>query len=195
MKAKLDLMKEIRDEVVNLTSSTIYKYRIENNFVPVIGAGSHDASIMFVGEAPGANEAKKGIPFCGASGKFLDEMLSSISLDRSKVYITNLVKDRPEENRDPTEAEISLYSPFLDRQIEIIKPSVIVCLGRYSMTYIMKKYGFESELLPISKIHGKVFKNKNIDIICLYHPAVALYNGSMRKVLLEDFKVLKTYIK
>lgn len=194
MKSKLDLMKEIRDEVFNLKSSPLYKYRTENNFFAVIGAGSHDAHIMFVGEAPGANEAKKGIPFCGASGKFLDEMLSSISLDRSKVYITNLVKDRPEDNRDPLPTEIELYSPFLDRQIEIIKPSVIVCLGRHSMNYIMKKYGFEKELLPISKIHGKVFKNKEIDIICLYHPAVALYNGSMRKLLLEDFKVLKTYI-
>lgn len=194
MKSKLDLMKEIRDEVFNLTSSPLYKYRIENNNFAVIGAGSHDASIMFVGEAPGANEAKKGIPFCGASGKFLDEMLSSISLDRSNVYITNLVKDRPEDNRDPEQSEIDLYSPFLDKQIEIIIPSVIVCLGRHPMNYIMKKYGFEKDLLPISKIHGKVFKNKDIDIICLYHPAVALYNGSMRKVLLEDFKILKTYI-
>src|SRR5690348_7703988 len=113
---RFEKMKDIRDELLSFKKSPLYEYRVKNKFFPVVGEGSHTAKIMFVGEAPGENEAKTARPFCGKSGKVLDEMLESISLNRSDVYITNIVKDRPPENRDPTEKEIKLYSPFLDRQ-------------------------------------------------------------------------------
>ena len=192
-------MKKIRDELLAFKESPLFEYRTENKYFPVIGEGSHDARIMFVGEAPGKNEAKTGKPFCGASGKFLNYLIESIGLARDKVYITNIVKDRPEENRDPTLDEIALYGPFLDRQIEIIQPKVIATLGRISMAYIMKKFELDLELEPISKIHGKAFETKAsygpLKIVTLYHPAAALYNSSMREVLKKDFEVLKKFVE
>ena len=196
--SKYDKMKQVRDELFAGTDLPLCKYRTENKFYPVIGEGSHDAHIMFVGEAPGLNEAKQGRPFCGASGKFLDEMIASIGLKRPDVYITNIVKDRPPENRDPTDDEIAAYAPFLDRQIEIIQPKVIATLGRFSMAYIMRKFDLDLELEPISKIHGKEFKAQAsygpISIVTLYHPAGALYNGGMRATHIQDFEVLKKYV-
>lgn len=188
------LLKQIKDEVMVLESSPLYVERIKNKVFPVIGEGDHFANIMFIGEAPGKNEAKTGRPFCGASGKILDELLNSVGIDRKSVYITNIVKDRPPFNRDPLPDEIKSYGPFLDRQIEIIKPKVIATLGRFSMDYIMKKFGLELELEPISKIHGKSFEAKTsygtVKIIPLYHPAVAIYNNKTKDTLLEDFKAL-----
>lgn len=192
---KTDLMRSIRDEILVLKESPLYKYRTENHYFPVIGEGSHDAEIMFVGEAPGKNEAQTGKPFCGAAGRFLTELIGSIGLTRDKVYITNIVKDRPPENRDPTPQEIQVYAPFLNRQIEIIQPKIIATLGRYSMAYVMKYFDLDLELDVISKIHGKMFQAKasygHITIITLYHPAAALYNGGMRDTLKKDFQVLK----
>jgi DNA polymerase len=196
--SKYDEMKKIRDELFVFKESPLFEYRTSNKYFPVVGEGSHDAQIMFVGEAPGKTEAKTGKPFCGAAGKFLSYLLESIGLSREKVYITNVVKDRPQENRDPTPEEIVLYGPFLDRQIEIIQPKVIATLGRHSMLYVMKKFGLDFELEPISKIHGKVFETKAsygpLSIVTLYHPAAALYNGSMRDVLKKDFDVLKKFV-
>lgn len=192
---KTDLMRSIRDEILVLKELPLYQYRTENHYFPVIGEGSHDAEIMFVGEAPGKNEAQTGKPFCGAAGKFLTELIESIGLTRDKVYITNIVKDRPPENRDPTPQEIQVYAPFLNRQIEIIQPKIIATLGRYSMAYVMKYFDLDLELDVISKIHGKTFRAKasygHITIITLYHPAAALYNGGMRDTLKKDFQVLK----
>lgn len=198
LEERFEKMKEIRDEIFHLKDSPLYNYRVENKFFPVVGEGSHVAHIMFVGEAPGKNEAETARPFCGRSGKVLDEMLESINLNRSDVYITNIVKDRPPENRDPNEEEIKIYGPFLDRQIEIIKPQVIATLGRYSMKYIMEKFELADKVGPISELHGKEFPTKAsygpINVIPLYHPAVALYNGSNKDTLLSDFQVLKKYI-
>jgi len=195
---KFEEMKAIRDEIIALKESPLYAYRIANNFFPVIGEGSHDAKIMLVGEAPGLNEAKTARPFCGRSGAFLDEMLASIGVPRAEVYITNLVKDRPPDNRDPEPKEIEIYAQFLDRQIDIIQPKVIATLGRISMGYIFKKFGLEANLKPISQIHGKTFIGEanfgSVVIIALYHPAVALYNGSNRKTLVDDFQVLKSFL-
>lgn len=195
---KYDEMKRIRDELLVFKESPLYEYRTSNKFFPVVGEGSHDARIMFVGEAPGLNEAKQGRPFRGAAGKFLDELIASIGLKRADVYITNIVKDRPPENRDPTPEEIELYAPFLDRQVEIIQPKVIATLGRHSMGYVMKRFGLDLELEPISKIHGREFKADAsygpISIVTLYHPAAALYNGGMRDTLKKDFEVLKKYV-
>lgn len=191
-------MKQIRDEIINLKESPLYEYRTTNKYVPVIGEGSHDAKIMFIGEAPGKNEALTGRPFCGASGRVLDQMLESIGLDRKSVYVANIVKDRPPDNRDPTPKEIALYSPFLKRQVEIIQPSVIATLGRFSMTYILTLFDFKEKDQPIGKMHGQVLQGKanygTIHVVPLYHPAVALYNGGTRSILKEDFQQLKQFI-
>jgi uracil-DNA glycosylase len=196
---KTEELKKIRDEILTLKESPLYSYRNENKYFPVIGEGNHDSHIMFVGEAPGENEAKTARPFCGRAGKVLDELLASIGMDRKSVYITNLVKDRPPGNRDPEPAEIELYGPFLDRQIVIMQPKVIATLGRHSMKYLFEKYGLGAAFQTISKIHGKEFKGTvpygEVTIVALYHPAVALYNGSMKAQMLEDFKILKKYAK
>jgi uracil-DNA glycosylase family 4 len=198
LEERFEEMKKIRDELIHFKESPLYEYRIQNKYYPVVGEGSHTARLMFVGEAPGENEAETARPFCGRSGKVLDEMLESIKLNRSDVYITNIVKDRPPENRDPSEEEIKLYAPFLDRQINIVRPRVIATLGRYAMSYIMKHYGLGTEVGQISALHGKEFVAKtdygSVAIVPLYHPAVALYNGTNKQTLLDDFAVLKKYI-
>lgn len=199
LEERFEKMKEIRNDILQLKESPLYQYRIDNKYFPVVGEGSHTAHILFVGEAPGENEAKTGRPFCGKSGRVLDNMLESIKLNRSDVYITNIVKDRPQENRDPTEEEIKIYAPFLDKQIEIIEPEVIATLGRFSMNYIMNHFGLTDKIGPIGELHGKEFVAKAgygpIAIIPLYHPAVALYDGSNKEIILKDFEVLKKYIK
>ena len=195
---KTNAMRKIRDAVVNLTTSPLYAYRVENNYFPVIGEGSHDAKVMFIGEAPGKNEAQTGRPFCGAAGKLLDELLASIDTPRDSVYVTNILKDRPPDNRDPLPEEIKVYAPFLDQQIDIIKPKVIATLGRFSMEYIMKKVNLEKELQPIGKIHGKIFSTSSLfgetTIMPLYHPAAASYSRDLIPVLKEDLQTLKTLV-
>ncbi|MBI4086666.1 uracil-DNA glycosylase [Candidatus Kaiserbacteria bacterium] len=191
-------MKQIRDEVLHLTASPLYAYRTEHKYLPVIGEGSHDASIMFIGEAPGRNEAQTGRPFCGAAGKILDDLLACIDIKREDVYIGNIVKDRPPENRDPLPGEIEIYGPFLDRQIEIIEPKVIVTLGRFSMQYVMRKFDLEFELEPISKAHGKSYDAHApygpIHIIPQYHPAAAIYNRELLDTIKADFEVISKFV-
>ena len=194
---RFEKMKQIKDEVLNLKESPLCLERIKNKVLPVIGEGSHFANIIFVGEAPGKNEALTGRPFCGRAGQILDELLESVGIPRGDVYITNIVKDRPTNNRDPLPEEIEIYGPFLDRQIDIIQPKVIATLGRFSMDYIMRKFGLDFEIEPISKAHGKSYDTKasygDVKIIPLYHPAVAIYNSHSKDTLKEDFKVLKEY--
>jgi len=194
METKTEKMREIKEEVLNLKKSPLYAERMKNKVFPVIGAGSHNAQIMLVGEAPGKNEALTGRPFCGASGKVLDELLASVNLKRENIYITNIVKDRPTANRDPSSEEIKIYGPFLDRQIEIIQPKIIATLGRYSAEYIMKKFGLNSQIEPIGRMRGKVFTAQasysKIKIIPLLHPAVVLYNSFSRADLKQDFQLL-----
>src|SRR5687768_17220991 len=115
MPEKSGELKRIKDEVLALSTSPLFEYRKSNGYFPVIGEGDHDAKIMFIGEAPGENEAKTGKPFCGRAGKVLDDLLNSVGIDREDVYVTNIVKDRPPKNRDPLPEEIELYAPFLDR--------------------------------------------------------------------------------
>lgn len=157
----------------------------------VMGEGSLDAKIMFIGEAPGKREDELGRPFVGASGKFLDEMIASVGLKREDVYITNIVKYRPPDNRDPLPEEKQAFAPFLLRQIQIIKPEAIVTLGRHALSFFDPK-------LAISKVHGRSFKLKtathNLHLIPLYHPAAALYNGSMRQQLIDDFQIVKQFL-
>jgi len=195
---RTELLRKIKDEIVALKESPLYAERIKNKVFPVIGEGSHNSQIMFVGEAPGKNEAATGKPFCGASGRILDELLVSAEIKRADVYVTNIVKDRPPFNRDPLPEEIRIYGPFLDRQIEIIQPAVIATLGRFSMDYIMRKFNLEHLLQPISKMHGKVFEAETsygkIKIVPLYHPAVAVYNANSKGELKKDFQVLKKFV-
>lgn len=150
----------------------------------VVGDGSIDAEIMFIGEAPGKNEDEQGLPFVGAAGKFLNEMLASAGMARSDVYITNIVKYRPPNNRDPLPEEKAAFWPYLLRQIQIINPKVIITLGRHSMEYFLPG-------LKISQIHGQPkrigFGDHKIVVIPLFHPAAALYNGSLRQTLIDDF--------
>jgi len=166
---------------------------------PVFGEGSLDAKIIFIGEAPGYNESLTGHPFCGAAGKIFDKLLDSIGLEREEVYITNIVKLRPPNNRNPTQEEIKEFSPYLDRQIEIIKPKIICCLGNFATSYIMKKFNLNGKIQGISKIHREVFKISTlggiIKILPMYHPAVATYDMNMLDTLKKDFEVLKEITK
>ncbi len=166
---------------------------IENKLCPdlaasatqlVIGDGNPDAAIVFIGEAPGKQEDEQGLPFVGASGRFLNEMLAAAGMERSDVYITNIVKYRPPNNRDPSPEEKREFWPYLMRQLEIIQPKIIITLGRHSgMCFIPD--------LAISRDHGHArvvkYHDNEFLVIPLYHPAAALYNGSMRQVLIDDF--------
>jgi DNA polymerase len=145
----------------------------------VPGEGAENAEIMLIGEAPGWNEDQQGRPFIGAAGQFLDELLASINLKRPQVYIANVIKCRPPENRDPLPTEIVNCSKFLDRQIELISPKIIVTLGRHSM----------SKFFPgktIGKIHGTWETRNGVIYFAMYHPAAALHQGNLRAVLKQD---------
>jgi uracil-DNA glycosylase len=162
----------------------------------VIGDGDVSADLLFIGEAPGRQEDEQGIPFVGASGKFLSVMLESIHLRREQVYITNIVKYRPPENRDPTKQEKAAFLPYLLRQIEVIKPALIITLGRHSGLQFLPD-------LVIGTDHGQAKKitlktqlgNIKTVILPLYHPAAALYNGSQRQTLIEDFATIPALLK
>lgn len=159
----------------------------------VFGEGNPDAAIVFIGEAPGKHEDLQGRPFVGAAGKFLDEMLVSVHLKRDDIYITNIVKYRPPNNRDPLPEEKKAFLPYLQFQLEVIRPKLVVTLGRHSTNCFLPD-------LQISQIHGRPkrirvrFGNGEagqepmpLVIMPLFHPAAALYNGSMRQTLVDDF--------
>ena len=188
-------LKEVKDNILKCDKCPLKKFRDENGYFPVVGQGNHNADIVFIGEAPGLNEAKTGVPFCGAAGKILDELLEYVKIDRKDVYVTNILKDRPPNNRDPEVSEIEACLPYLEKQIEIIKPKVICTLGRYSVSVIMEKFDLADKLDSISKIHGKEFGYKEMKIIPLYHPAVAVYNRDRKEELKKDFEILKKYTK
>ncbi len=194
-----DMLRAIRDEVLNFTASPLYAERTQHGVFPVIGEGNHFASILFVGEAPGRNEAATGRPFCGAAGRVLDELLLSAGIKRAEVYITNIVKDRPPLNRDPSPEEVLLYAPFLDRQIDIIRPRVIGTLGRISMEYIMRRFDLADSFDVISKIHGRVFETTAshgpLTVVPLFHPAAAIYDQRKKETLIADMKILAALAK
>ena len=160
---------------------------------PVFGNGNPNASIVFIGEAPGKKEDETGIPFVGAAGKFLAEMLETIGLKREDIYITNIVKYRPPNNRDPEHFEKIACAPWLYEELNFIKPTVVIFLGRHSMTHFLPE-------LKISEAHGKLVHRKipNLPVeyfFPLYHPAAALYNGGMRQTLLDDFRKIPIVLK
>jgi DNA polymerase len=164
----------------------------------VFGDGNPAAEIVFVGEAPGKNEDIQGRPFVGAAGRFLDEMLESIGYTREDIYITNIVKYRPPNNRDPLPEEKKAFLPYLQAQLEVIKPKIVATLGRHSTNCFLPD-------LQISQVHGQPKRIKlqmkdnedvlSIVILPLFHPAAALYNGGMRQTLLDDFAQIPSILK
>lgn len=191
-------LEDITEQVRNLSESPLYGYRQENNYHPVIGERNADADIMFVGEAPGRQEAETGRPFVGNAGRMLDTLLESIGVHRGDVYITNVVKDRPPGNRDPRAEEIELYAPFLLRQIEIIQPDVIATLGRFAMDFILEHYDLPQQGQKIGDLHGQILKAEAsygvVTVVPLYHPAAAFYNRDLEDTMEKDFQTLKQFI-
>ena len=172
-------LEEIAREVKKCAKCPLYKNR--QNAVP--GEGNPATEILLIGEGPGLNEDKSGRPFVGEAGKFLDEMLSSIKLKREDVFITNVVKCRPPNNRDPLDEEVQVCtSNYLFNQIRLIKPKLIVTLGRHSMQT------FFPQIKSISSVHGKAYKKAGQVYMILYHPAAALYQNSLKQTLQDDFK-------
>lgn len=173
----------MQQRLKNLKESPLYEYRIKNKYKPVLGEGSFNAKVMLVGEAPGEQEALEGRPFIGRSGKFLRGMLSGTGIN--DVYITNLVLDRPPENRDPTPDEIKVYKEFLDNHIREIKPEVIVGLGRFSSLYLLRRFGFKVDR-TISQIAGDLYVVKTgwgeVMVIPMFHPAAVGYYPKLREI-------------
>ena len=166
---------ELSKEIAVCQRCDLYK----NATRAVPGEGPETAEIMFIGEGPGLNEDQQGRPFVGASGKFLDQLFASIGLKREQVFIANVVKHRPPENREPLPTEIAACKSWLDRQIEIVKPRMIVTLGRHSMARFFPNKA-------ISKIHGTAEKREGIIYFAMYHPAAALHQGNLRNEIERD---------
>ncbi|MFH1597836.1 MAG: uracil-DNA glycosylase [Patescibacteria group bacterium] len=181
----MDNLTKIAEEVNKCQKCPLAKDRTR----AVPGDGSKKSGLMFIGEGPGREEDKQGLPFVGTAGKFLDELLSVIKLERKEVFIGNVVKCRPPGNRDPLPEEIATCLPYLERQVEALKPKLIVLLGRHAM------YRFLPEQLKISKVHGKPFRRHNQVYLPLYHPAAALYHGSLRETIIKDFKKIPLLLK
>jgi len=162
-------------------------YRTRHN--PVAGEGPSNAEIMLVGEAPGSREDLLGRPFVGAAGKVLDVSLRSVGLDRSEVYITNVLKCRPPGNRDPLPTEIERCTLYLNRQIDVIKPRIICPLGNFATSHVLGRYGFKPK--SISRIHGRVFMAPGVRVIPMYHPAALIYDRSLGEKNVKDWKAVK----
>jgi DNA polymerase len=191
MMVRKEKLVEAKREAVSCTKCAFWKERSN----VVFGSGNPSARIMLVGEAPGFNEDKRGVPFCGKAGEVLDRLLLSIGMDRKDIYITNVIKCRPPNNRDPLEEEIENCSGYLERQISAIQPGIICCLGRHALKDILKRFSIQEEG-SISRLHGKVFEKSEdifnmVRIVALYHPAVAVYNPGQFNLLQKDFSVLK----
>ncbi|OLC67200.1 MAG: hypothetical protein AUH69_05070 [Actinobacteria bacterium 13_1_40CM_4_65_12] len=154
----------------------------------VPGMGPCPADIMIVGEAPGFNEDRQGEPFVGAAGKLLDTLLARIGLGRSDVYITNVLKCRPPQNRDPMPNEVESCSPYLARQLSLVKPKVVLVLGRHALERLLPGQG------SISRIHGSLVRRGDVAYVPLFHPAAALHNGALVADLEHDFDQVKAYL-
>lgn len=171
----MSVLTELYQQIANCQDCELAKHR--TRVVP--GEGSETAAIVFIGEAPGWHEDQQGRPFVGSAGQFLDELLASVGLRRDEVYICNVIKCRPQTNRDPLSTEIQACRKWLDRQLEIIHPRIIVTLGRYSMARF-----FPGE--TISKVHGKARKEGDTLYYAMYHPAAALHQQSLRQTIQAD---------
>ncbi|KAA3646661.1 MAG: uracil-DNA glycosylase [Chloroflexi bacterium] len=178
-----ETLKEIAEETRACTNCELHHSR--KHAVP--GDGPANAEIMFIGEGPGFHENEQGLPFVGAAGKFLEELLASIDLKREDVFITNVVKCRPPGNRDPQADELSACGDYLERQIQAINPKVIVTLGRFSMARYMQN-------AKISQVHGNPMRVRGRLVVPMFHPAAALHQPSLRKTVEEDFARLPEWI-
>ncbi|MCL5113098.1 MAG: uracil-DNA glycosylase [Patescibacteria group bacterium] len=192
---KKEMLDKLRYDIINQDICPDLRKQATNL---VFGSGNVDAKIMLIGEAPGKNEDLSGEPFVGAAGKLLNELLLSVELNREDVYITNIVKYRPPQNRDPFPEETVQFLPFLKKQIEIISPDIIITLGRHSMNcflsnqQISKIHGIPRKMkLNVNKLQNKY---KEIILIPFFHPAAALYNGGLRDSLFLDFKKVAKYL-
>ncbi len=185
----LDSLKKLHETYHVINGCELKKTAIQ----PVFGDGNPNSDIVFIGEAPGKKEDETGIPFVGAAGKFLAEMLSSIGMKREDIYITNIVKYRPPENRDPTPLEKQQCADWLRAELGFIKPKLVIFLGRHSMNHFFPD-------LKISEAHGKYIHAELPDFpvhnfLPLYHPAAALYNGGLREELMKDFAKIPGILK
>ena len=176
-------LEQLEEVIHSCTLCTLHQGRTQ----AVPGEGPPSADIMFIGEGPGFHEDRQGRPFVGAAGKFLEELLASIGLTREQVYIANVVKCRPPGNRDPLPDELSACEPYLERQIQLIKPKVIVTLGRFSMYRYFPG-------ASISKIHGQPKRVGNLLVVPMFHPAAALHQPKWRPLVEADFKKLPGFI-
>lgn len=174
----MSALTELTEEIRNCTRCVLHKSR--NMAVP--GEGAENADIMFIGEAPGWHEDRQGRPFVGAAGRLLDELLELIELKREDVYIANVLKCRPPGNRDPKKEEIEACESYLNRQLELIKPRMVVTLGRFSMARYLPAGA------KISKVHGQPVKVGNIVCYPIFHPAAALHQPKWKDALVEDFR-------
>ncbi|QQS20325.1 uracil-DNA glycosylase [Candidatus Saccharibacteria bacterium] len=188
------------DELKNRIQASDVTPELKNQATQLVfGAGNPSADVVFIGEAPGKKEDLTGEPFVGAAGKFLNEMLGSIGMKREDVFITNIVKYRPPNNRDPLPEEKKAFLPYLQEQLEIIQPKIVVTLGRHSGgcflpdLHISNDHGQPKRLKL--QFHDDKTKSFAVVVLPLYHPAAALYNGSMRKVLVEDFSLIPTILE
>lgn len=184
-------LEDIENEIKKCRKCRLWKYRKN----AVAGEGNANAELMFIGEAPGKNEDEQGKPFVGKAGQFLNEVLKENGIKRNNVYITNVVKCRPPNNRDPLPDEINACSPYLEKQIDLIRPKIIVTLGRFAAYFILNLYGFKFE--SMSLMHGKVFHSpiNKIKILVTYHPAACIYNPALKKVFSNDIKKLSLLAK
>ncbi len=183
---------ELEERIKNCKKCELWKVRTN----VVIGEGDKNARIVLVGEAPGFNEDLQGRPFVGAAGKFLNELLRIAGLKREEVYITNVVKCRPPKNRNPTDEEINACSPYLDTQLKLINPKIVVAMGSIALKYFAKKFGIKP--LSVSKLHGTVkvvnSLSFNFKIFITFHPAAALYNPNVKKEIIEDWKKFRKLV-
>jgi uracil-DNA glycosylase len=171
----------VHSEIIGCIKCELHKSR--KNAVP--GEGPADAKIMFVGEGPGLNEDEQGRPFVGAAGKLLTELLESVGLSRSEVFITNIVKCRPPSNRAPRKPEIEACNPYLISQIRLIEPRIVCALGTPAIATLL------GEEFSATKVHGRPMMKGDVTVLPMYHPAAALYDASLKEVLARDFRILK----
>jgi len=184
----------LNNDLININSS-LADLRRKEDYKAVFGVGDIDNKIIFIGEAPGKNETILGQPFCGASGKILDTLFESIQKTRSDIYITNIVKDRPPKNRDPKKDEIAIYKKILMEEISIIKPKVIITLGRIPMSFILENYTDYNlyKKKTINDLRATIINCNDFDLVPLLHPANALYNRKKLPSMIDDFQVVKKY--
>jgi DNA polymerase len=182
--AQQQALEDVAAQVRQCRSCSLYKGALKG----VPGEGDPDAEVMLIGEAPGWHENQQGRPFVGAAGQFLNDLLRSVGLRREQVFIANVVKHRPPDNRDPLPDELAACLPYLDRQIEAIDPRVIVTLGRFSMARF-----FPGE--RISRIHGVAKRHGDRMVLPLYHPAAALHQNTLRRTVEEDFRRLPAILE